>query len=105
VPPFKDLHQALPHDARGGEARDVVPIEQDASLRHLAALCGQQIGDCLERGGFAGAVGSEQGHDLARSHLKRHADQRDDRVVIGDVDAVDREQRRHGRNIRRASRA
>ena len=50
----------------------------------------EQIGDRLERGRLAGAIGAEQSDDLARAHLQRDALEHQDDVVVDDLDVVDR---------------
>jgi hypothetical protein len=44
---------------------DARALELDAALGDVAALGAQQVGDRLQGGGLAGAVGAEQGDDLA----------------------------------------
>ena len=48
------------------EAGDVLPLEDDA-----AGGGGNEAGDGLEQGGFAGTVAAEQGDDLALAHVER----------------------------------
>src|SRR5262249_59752227 len=46
------------------EPVDPLPKELDVSIRHLAVFALQQTGDRLQRGAFAGSVGSKQRDDL-----------------------------------------
>jgi hypothetical protein len=93
------LDAAAAHQLAGGEAVDALAHELDGALGHVAALRQQQVGDGLERGGLAGAVGAEQGHDGALRHGQRHALQHEDDVVVDDLDVVQGEDRR-GRILR-----
>ena len=71
--------------------------EADVAARDRAVLGLQQAGDRFERGRFAGAIGAEQGDDLAFRHLEAEAAQHQDDVVVDDLDVVDREQAVSGR--------
>jgi hypothetical protein len=63
VPAFHDLDDALLHQLRRGHLVDALAEELDAALGDIAALGAQQVGNRLQRGGLAGAVGAEQGDD------------------------------------------
>ena len=67
---------AEPGDLVGRRAGDVAPVEDDRAVgrRHDA-------GDGLEQGRLAGAVGAEQGHDLALAHLEVDAEEHLDVAV------------------------
>ena len=80
----------------GLDAVEALAAEADVAARDLAFLGLQQAGDGLQRGGLAGAVGAEQGDDLALRHRQRQAAQHEDDVVVDDLDVVDLEQRRLG---------
>src|SRR5439155_1391874 len=70
--PLQDLHDARAHEVGGVAAVDALPAELDGALGDLAPLGVQQIGDRLERGRLAGAVGPEEGDDAPRGDLERH---------------------------------
>ena len=74
----------------GESACDLGAIEYDRALGDLAALGVQQVGDRLQRGGLAGAVGAEQRHDAALRHRQRHALEHQDDVVVDHLDIVER---------------
>ena len=67
------------------EASDLFFPEENA-----AGIGLDQAGDHIEAGGFAGAVGAEQAHDLALFHFDRHA--LDDRAFAVFFDQVGTEQ-------------
>ncbi len=94
MPPLHDLDEAASHHIGGIEAVDARPGKGDRALGHLAALGPQQVGDRLEAGGLAGAVGAQQRDDAALRHRQRDALQHQDDVVVDDLDIVDGEQRR-----------
>ncbi len=71
APALHDLGDAAPHDGGRVEPLDLGPLERDAALRDLAAVDVEQAGDGSQRGRLPGAVGPEQGHDLALGHLER----------------------------------
>ena len=56
------------HDFVAGRLRDIGAVEGND-----ARSCGNQSDDGLHRGGFSGAVGSDQRHDLALVYLKADA--------------------------------
>src|SRR5438876_3301400 len=96
--PLQDLHDARAHEVGGVAAVDALPAELDGALGDLAPLGVQQIGDRLERGRLAGAVGPEEGDDAPRGALERHPLEHQDHVVVDDLDVVDAQQgggRRH----------
>ena len=59
---------ALGDDAVGAEGGNVLPLEMDAAVGRL-----HQSGDGTKGGGFARAVGSNEGDDLPLRHLKGDA--------------------------------
>jgi len=56
---FHHLNATAAHELVRRLAMDLDSVEMDRPLAHLAALGMQQIGDRLESGGLAGAVGAE----------------------------------------------
>ncbi len=96
VPALHHLDQPAADDIAGVGAVDARAVEGDRALCHLAALGPQQIGDRLEAGRLAGAVGAQQCDDAALWHRERDTFQHQDHVVVDDLDIVDREQRRPG---------
>ena len=52
----------------------------------------QQVGDRLQDGGLAGAVGAEQRHDLAAADRQADPAQGDDALVVGGLDVTRDEQ-------------
>src|SRR5436190_4260970 len=93
MPAFHHLADAALHQRRRIEPVDTVALMEDLALGDVAALGAQQVGDCLERGRLACAVGAEQRHDGSFLDVERHAPQDEDHVVIDDLDVLDREQR------------
>ena len=68
----------------------LLALEQDGAFGDFAALGVQQIGDRLERGGLASAVGAQQRDDAAARHVERDALQHEDHVIVDHLDVVDR---------------
>jgi hypothetical protein len=64
APPFRRLHQAAGGDLVGGQAVDARAVEGNGPLARV-----HQARDGAERSGLAGAVGADEGHDLAGLHL------------------------------------
>ena len=109
------VHKPARASDRGVGAGDVVPGDADAARRSGATAAGDP-----ERRGLAGAVGAEQGHDLARGHDEvdavQHLDASRSRPVparargaVQEPHAISRPQvglddRRMGSHLRRASR-
>src|SRR5687767_6952859 len=91
MPPFHHLADAAAHQLSRAGAIDALAAEGDLSLGDLAALGAQQVGDRLERGGLAGAIGAEQRDDAALLDLERDALQHEDHVVVDHLDAVHRQ--------------
>src|SRR5439155_25308920 len=54
-------------------ARDVASVEHDASARRL-----EETSDVVEKSGFAGAVGADQGEHLAPLDVETHVVHRDE---------------------------
>ena len=77
---------------------------EDLALGDVAALGAQQVGDRLEGGGLARAVGAEQRHDLAVLHLERDALQHQDHVVVDHLDVLQREDRGLAHGMKTAAR-
>src|SRR5262245_45976881 len=94
VAAFHHLDAAAAHQFVGREALHRRAVEHDFAFGHLAAFGLQQVGDRLERGRLAGAVGAEQRHDVPPGHAERNALQDQDDVVVDDFDVVDGENRR-----------
>ncbi len=67
-------------------AVDDVTVVGDGALRDFTVVVAEQSGDGSKGGGFAGAVGAEQGDDVAVGHLDREATQHQDHVVVDDFD-------------------
>ena len=100
APALHDLDAAAADQVVGRARVHLLALEQDGALGDLAALAVQQVGDCLERGGLAGAVGAEQRHDAAGRHFQRDALQNQDDVAVHDLDVVDDEDRLAGFRLR-----
>ena len=92
VPPLHHLHDAALDEFRRIQLVDALAAKFDRALGHVAALGPEQIRNRFQRRRFAGAVGAEQGDDLAFMHFERHALQHEDHVIVNDLDIVDREQ-------------
>ena len=90
---FHHLDHAELDQIGRAERSDASPGERDGALGHLAALGAQQVGDRLQRGGLAGAVGAQERDDAALLDLQRDALQHQDDVVVHDLDVADRKQR------------
>ena len=54
-------------DGFGGMTANLLLVKQD-----LASLGTQQAGNGMQQGGLARAVGTDDGHDLARRNVDRH---------------------------------
>ena len=87
--PFHDLDDAALDQLVRGQLVDALALVFDRTLGHIAALGMQQIGDRLQGRRFPGAVGTEQGDDLAFRHVQRHPLEHQDHVVVDDLDVVD----------------
>ena len=85
------LDAAAPYQFIRREILHLLAGEHDRALGDVAALGMQQIGDRLQRGGLAGAVGAQERDDAALRHRKRHALQHQDDVIVDHLDVVDRE--------------
>ena len=90
---FHHLDAAAPDQIVGRAVVHLGAVEQDRALGDLAAFGMQQIGDRLQRGGLAGAVGPEQRHDAALRHVERHALEHQNDAVVDDLDVAHREKR------------
>ncbi len=91
VAAFHHLADAALHECRRIEAVDALALVQDLAFGDVATLGAQQVGDRLQRGGLAGAVGAEQRDDLTLLHLERHAAQHEDHVVVDHLDVLHRQ--------------
>ena len=85
------LDAAAPHHLVGRKRLHFGAVEHDRALGDLAALGVKQIGDRLERGGLAGAVGAEERHNAAVRHRQRHALEHENDAVVDDLDIVEGE--------------
>jgi hypothetical protein len=63
---LENLNEAAPENGPGRRSRYVRPREDD-----LAGAFGNQSGDCAESRRFAGAVASQQHHELSRFDRQR----------------------------------
>ncbi len=93
MPALHDLDAAAAHQIVGRQPVDALALELDRALGDVAALGLDEIGDRLQRGRLARAVGAEQGDDAALPHFQRHALEHQDDVVVDDLDVLDREDR------------
>jgi hypothetical protein len=91
LPAFHHLDAAAAHQFVGRKPVHGDALELDRALGDFTALGVQQIGNRLERRRLARAVRTEQRDDAALRHLKRHALQHQDHVVVDDLDIVDRQ--------------
>ena len=66
VAALHDLDAAAPDQFVRRQRLHLLALENDVAFGDLAALGAQQVGDGLERGGLARAVGAEQRGDAAR---------------------------------------
>ncbi len=85
-PVLGDVCQATTRDGVRLVAVDLFAEDRDAALDGS-----QQARDRQQRGGLAGAVGAEQGHDLAGVDVQRQVAQHGDAAVAG-VEAVEFDQ-------------
>ena len=74
----------------GWDAHQVLPQKFDGAGAGV-----EQAGDSLQRGGFAGAVGADQGDNLSGIYLERDALDGVYGAVV-DVDVADFQNRFHG---------
>src|ERR1700704_1585994 len=86
APPFGNMADAEPHDLVRWEARDVLASQPNLSLRRR-----RQPGDRSKRGGLAGPVAADEGHDLSLLDVQRHALEGMNPAVEG-VDGIDLEE-------------
>ncbi len=87
---FHHLDAAASHQLVRRKVLHFGAVEQDRALGDVAAFGMQQVGDRLERGGLAGAVGAEQRDDAAPRHVERDALEHQDDVIVDHFDIVDR---------------
>ena len=88
---FRRLRDSQMRDLVGGHVGDVAALIQD-----LAGTGARLAEDRHHQRRFAGAIGTDQGDDLAAMDVEIEALQRLD-LAIGGAKAADREQRRGGR--------
>ena len=89
---LQDLDHALGHEIGRGAPADRLAVDDDRAGGDLAALGAEQVGHRLQEGGLAGAVGAEQGHDLAPAHGQADTAQGDDALIVGRLDVARDEQ-------------
>ena len=77
-------------EVRAGERPRSARRHVDALDRHRARARLEHAEDHVDRGGLAGAVGTEQSHDLARGDAKRDVVY-GDRGAVGLAETIDRE--------------
>ena len=87
--PLHHLDDAAAHEVAWREPVDTLAPEVDLAPGDVAPFDAEQVGDRLERGGLAGAVGSQQGND--RPIGNRDGDTAQDRnhMVVDDLDRVE----------------
>ena len=89
APAFHHLRNPLSDDVRGLFVGDVLALEGDGAFGDVGFVHVVQAGDGSHRGGLAGAIGAEQGHDLTIGHLDRDPTQNEDHVVVHDFEVLD----------------
>jgi hypothetical protein len=92
APAFHHLGRALADDLGRVEAVDALAVELDRPARDRAAMETQKAGDRAQQRCLAGAVGAEEGDDLARRHLEADTPQHLDRGAVHDLEVP------HGKN-------
>jgi len=70
---LRHQRQARLDDGVRGHVREIDAAEPDLRTRHVCDHAAQR----LEAGGFAGAVGAQHDHDLARPDAERHPVERE----------------------------
>ncbi len=98
-PALHDLCDAGADDPGRRGAGDVLAVEDDATLRHLAAVHAEQPGDRPQQGGLSRSVRTEHRHDLAVGHLEAHRSHDEHHVVVDDLHAVELEERGSSRSV------
>jgi hypothetical protein len=88
--------QLLRHQADPGAGLAELADDVEAVGQHAAAAGVDDPADDADQGGLAGAVGAEQGEDLAAVDVQVHRLERDVARRIGFSDAADRKDRVHG---------
>ena len=73
----------------GREVVHLRTFKYDRTFSDLAPFGMQQVGNCLQCRGFAGAVGAEQRDDPAFRHVERDTFEHENNVVVDDLDIVD----------------
>src|SRR5207253_4373676 len=89
--PLEDLDDAAAHHVVGRQPVEPLAPQLDGALGDLAPLGPEEPGDCLERGGLAGAVGAQQRGDPRLPHLERHPLEHEDDAVVDHLDVIERE--------------
>jgi hypothetical protein len=92
-PPLEHLGDPALDDLVRRQPVEPLVVELDRPLGHLAALGMQEARDRLQGRGLAGAVGAEEGGDPSFLGRQRHPFQHQDRVVVDDLDVVQRQHR------------
>ena len=77
------MREAEPCPRGRGDTREILAVQADRAAGGL-----EQPGNRPQRGGLAGAVGTEKRHDLAAAHGQRQI-AHDRRPVIGDAQPVE----------------
>ncbi|CFM03699.1 Uncharacterised protein [Bordetella pertussis] len=95
-PPFHHVRQPRAHQRLRRAPGRVAALEADGAADQRAILQLQQARHRLQRGGLAGAVAAQQGHDAAARHLQRQAPQHLHGLVVDHFDVVDGQHRRGG---------
>jgi len=91
--PFHDMYQPLANDIDGVGTGDVRTIKLNTPRRHTTILCPDQVGDGLERGALASAIGAQQGHALSSGDFGGNAFDSKNDVAVEDFNVV---QFKHG---------
>ena len=92
VPAFHDLNHSPTHQFVRGAAVHILSLKGNGPFGDITTLGTQQIGNRLERGGLARAIGAKQGHDTPFHDFERDPFQHEDHMVIDHLNVVDHQQ-------------
>ena len=93
VTTFHHLNHAPTHQFIGRQAVYILSLKSYGPFGHITALSAQQVGNRLERGGLARAIGAKQGYNASFHDFERDPFQHEDHMVIDHLNVVDHQQR------------
>ena len=82
------MAQTLAHQLLRCQLAGRLAVEENLPALEFTVFQRQQTRNSLERGGLAGPVAAQQGHDLPARHSQRQATQGLHHLVVDDLDVV-----------------